>query len=406
MSAALELAGLRQLRGVVLGVVLLWKVSAFISVEQSFSTGLARRVSVDPSAGPLAENSTWEPAGAAKKNGRLDSSSRSNWKDDLQRALENSGGRQSPPGTLAASRDEDYEVWISGQLRLNRVQLCSTTVKESVADRLATLELEGVEHMLGQLVQTSTGVRDRAQTSLLSTVPVWHQLLPLVRFGRRCVFKEPSARQLARWRRSDNPGTPRWLIERERRWLGPLLTTAAVYEGRALNLDTVRLRRLAWGGSTLKLLGFLRIPFFAAGHAQSLSKSIRILYVDADFVVAIERPGGVLVFAAPHLATRAKRRPLRFMKRKSAFRRRATRALMAHGNDIDDNKPFGIGDLAWAVDTAMDVDDDRMQSFLDKPHDVKGAVSVQDMLDNNLPNEDDSAPPSTGGRGAFSPRKT
>lgn len=405
MAAALEFTDLRLVRCVVLGVVWLWKASAFMSIEQSFSTGLARRVSVDPSAGPLAEDPAWEPAGRAKKNGKLDSSSGSNWKDELQRTLKTNGGGPSPPGTLAASREADYELWISGQLRLNRVQLCSTTVKESVADRLATLELEGVEHMLGQLVQTSTGVRDRAQTSLLSTVPVWHQLLPLVRCGRRCVFKEPSARQLARWRRSDNPGTPRWLVERERRWLGPLLTTAAVFEGRALNLDTVRLRRLTWGGSTLKLFGFLRIPLVAAGQTQSLSKSIRILYVDADFVVAIERPGGVLVFAAPHLATRAKRPPLHFMKRKSAFRRRAKFASMTHGNNLDHSTPFGIGDLAWTVDTAMDVDDDRMQSFLDKPHDVKGAVSVQDMLDNNLPNEDDAAPPSTGRRGALSPRK-
>lgn len=353
---------------------------------------------VSPPVVRLSATEAWEVNLGEETNGKSaeEVAYESTWKAGVLREAAQQTTTSSPLGAMSASSDEDYEEWISKQLRLNRVQSCSTTVKENVADKLSTLELEGVNEMLRQLVRTSTGVRDRAQTSLLSSVPAWHQLLPVARsFEKRCVFREPTRRQLARFGKTRAPGTPRWIVERERRWFGPLLTSCAVYEGRAVNLETVSLRRLKWGGTRINFFGFLSIPLLA--RTRRKNKFLSVLYVDADMVVAVERPGDVLVFASPLLNARAKRPPFRLLRASMADAAKRRAASSSQGDGKDDEGAFGIGDLAWAVDTAMDVDDDEMQTFLDTPDSVKKGVSVQDMLDNNLP-----APPP---RGAGSKKK-
>lgn len=383
--------------GMVISVWAMWCWSSCGGLTLIPPTGRSRLClfSESPLHVTMVEESTWEQPGTEKKNGKREGEEE--WRVELNRAAV---GPQAatPPGALAASVEAGYDEWISSQLRVNRVQACSSSVKESVAERLASLELEGVDGMLKQLVETSTGVRDRAQTSLLSSVTTWHQLLPIGRWARRWGFRDPTRRELARWRRGT--GSARWVVERETRWLWPFLATSAVYEARPTSLDTIKLRRLSWGGSRLTFLGIFSLPFLALLPRSKKVSNIKVLYIDADFVVAVDKPNtDVVVLAAPHLADRAKRPTFRriakgFSDRRhdaklhGANRRQARSARLSSDARRDDNH-FGIGDLAWAIDTAMDVDDDQMQTFLDKPTDVKSGVSVQDMLDNNLPKEDD-----------------
>ena len=151
---------------------------------------------------------------------------------------------KAPPGSLEAAKEGDYELWISKQLRLNRIQACSTTVKEDLVRSLRSATALSdvtavVEGELRQLLFARNGVGDMARSTLIAGE--WDELLPISGVKRRV-------------RVLGAPDSGRTVIEREVRFLGPALGLASVFDAVALDSTTLRLRRRVSGARGVSLI--------------------------------------------------------------------------------------------------------------------------------------------------------
>lgn len=297
------------------------------------------------------------------------------------------GGQRLPPGPMEAALDADYETWISGQLRVNRIQGCTSTLKDDVVAKLRAADAAGNLDQIGRdinaLVNTNNGVTEKARSSLL-TATQWEELLPvrglLTRYAR---FAEDGAGALT--------------LEYSFRVLGPLLTVGVVVDAVPGDDNTIALKPRFWTGSSLRVLGArLPLPRLLAlrpGGARSLA----LLYVDVDVLVLVDRsPDGaddaLRVYGEPSL--RVGSSPLRLRAKVAAWRarRRADRERSSRLAGV--KKPASPGTIlgggSWRDDDAgiLDVDEGRMQTFLDASEKLKTQFSVQDMLDGRPSKED------------------
>jgi len=306
-----------------------------------------------------------------------------------------------PPGTLAEAAKKDYEEWISRQLRLNRIQECSFLAKEDLVEKMRRIDYdEDLAEELQRLVLTGNGVTDKSTSSLLSGH--WDEVYPNSGAIRKCSF-EPIV---------SSSGDISFLrFERERELFGPLLSIIRRYDGKKADDRTLILHTPRFGGIRIKLFGLITIPIllfskrnnnkksslFTSEKANSLSggttslvEALDFKYVDSDLVILdIPFPNRHLVVLAPPRENSLFFSLLFTARRFQAFRQRRKirkQALNNIQNDqISDSLPAPpIGDLVWKVDTAMDVDDDAIQKFLDKPNPYRSRVSIQDMLDGKL----------------------
>ena len=307
------------------------------------------------------------------------------------------GGRGVPLGPPAAASEPGYERWISSQLRTNRIQDATRGLKDKVVDALrrpdAEAELATIGRDLNLLVTSgNTGVTERARSTLLTQQRAWEELLPVraafPRYARFVAAKDagPAARPPGARFAAVAPVA----FERETRLLGPFLSAGSAWDVAAEDAATLRLTPRFGGGWFVRCLG-VPLPLPRLGAAAP--REVVVLYLEGDVLVAVDRRGGgdaLLVYAAPRLrgfrspfGLRAKLAALRVRRRERARRNARVRAA---------KKPKGaalVGDVAWRdTSSALDVDEARMQRFLDADPRRRENFSVQDMLDGRLSAED------------------
>ena len=291
-----------------------------------------------------------------------------------------------PVGGLEAASEEDYEKWISSQLRLNRIQDKVVGMEDRVVEALrrpdAAAALSGIGRDIDALVATNNGVTDRATSTLLTVGRRWEELLPL-----RGLF-----RKFARFR-SMGKGV---VFEREARLFGPLLSVGAVGDGVAKDSITLTIQPRFWGGVYVRLLGVtLPLPRLLGGGERK-QRELVVVYLAGDVAVVVDRKAdgdALCVYATPAapsftspLRLRAKVRALRQRRAAATQRRDRIRAASAAARS-----GALVGDVAWrsVEDQPMDVDEARMQRFLDNPDKFKTRFSVQDMLDGRISVDDE-----------------
>ena len=185
---------------------------------------------------------------------------------------------ERPVGGLEAASDADYETWISGQLRLNRVQDKVVGIEERVVGALrradAAASLGAIGRDIDVLVATNNGVTDRSSSTLLSGPAAWEELLPLRRVFPTFARFRPSAR------------TGGLVVEREARLLGPLLAFGAASDGSPRDSATLALAPRFWGGMYVRVLGLtLPLPRLAPPRARDLV----VMYLATDVLVVVDR---------------------------------------------------------------------------------------------------------------------
>ena len=308
------------------------------------------------------------------------------------------GGDGVPLGPPAAASEPGYERWISSQLRTNRIQDATRGLKDKVVDALrrpdAEAELATIGRDLNLLVTSgNTGVTERARSTLLTQQRAWEELLPVraafPRYARFVAAKDDAGA-------APRPPGARFAavapvaFERETRLLGPFLSAGSAWDVAAEDAATLRLTPRFGGGWFLRCLG-VPLPLPRLGAAAP--REVVVLYLEGDVLVAVDRRGGgdaLLVYAAPRLrgfrsplGLRAKLAARRVRRRERAQRRARVRAA---------KEPRGaalVGDVAWRdTSSALDVDEARMQRFLDADPRRRENFSVQDMLDGRLSAED------------------
>ena len=108
--------------------------------------------------------------------------------DDEELALVAELRGRLPPGSLAAADEADYDQWIAGQLRLNRIQAFTSSSKEDVVASLrssdAITDLGETIDNLRNIIAMNNGVRDKARSMLLLN-GAWDQLAPITGIARR-----------------------------------------------------------------------------------------------------------------------------------------------------------------------------------------------------------------------------
>ena len=275
---------------------------------------------------------------------------------------------KGPPGTLAASILPDYTEWISSQLRINRVQACSDLIKTDLVEKLRRLDYDkDLAEDLKELVATNNGVFDKSASTLLSGT--WDEVYPASRVGgsRRAAFKIDD----------------KVVVRFERQLLGPLLGFVRVFDGFKSDVQTLGLRRRKFGGLQMRLFGLtLPLPWIFRGYTQ---KSLTFLYVDSDLLIFKDQNGQKLSVLAPPLE-RSLFNSLLYVARRyqtSKRRRQLSETYKPESQRTDVERGPPIGDLVWQADTSMEVNDEDMQEFLDKPL-LRANFSVQDMLDGNF----------------------
>ncbi|KAH8098449.1 WSC domain-containing protein [Aureococcus anophagefferens] len=185
---------------------------------------------------------------------------------------------ERPVGGLEAASDADYETWISGQLRLNRVQDKVVGIEERVVGALrradAAASLGAIGRDIDVLVATNNGVTDRSSSTLLAGQGAWEELLPLRRLFPTFARFRPSAR------------TGGLVVEREARVLGPLLAFGAAADGSPRDSATLALAPRFWGGMYVRVFGLtLPLPRLAPPRARDLV----VMYLATDVLVIVDR---------------------------------------------------------------------------------------------------------------------
>ena len=296
-------------------------------------------------------------------------------------------------GPPAAASEPGYERWISSQLRTNRIQDATRGLKDRVLDALrrpdAEADLSNIGRDLDALVTSgNAGVTEKARSTLLVQQAAWEELLPV-----RAAF--PRFARFVAAAGSARGGLPSAAVapaafERETRLLGPLLSAGSVWDVAAEDSTTLRLTTRFGGGWFLRCLG-VPLPLPRLGSADA--REVAVLYLEADLLVAVDRRSdgdALLVYAAPQL--RGFRSPLGLRAKLAALRARRRERAARTARLRASTQPRGaalVGDVAWRdTASAMDVDEARMQRFLDADPRRRENFSVQDMLDGRLSAED------------------
>ncbi|KAK7250149.1 hypothetical protein SO694_00006450 [Aureococcus anophagefferens] len=274
---------------------------------------------------------------------------------------------ERPVGGLEAASDADYETWISGQLRLNRVQ-----------DKVVGIE----ERVVGALRRADAAASLGAIGRDIDVLGAWEELLPLRRLFPTFARFRPSAR------------TGGLVVEREARVLGPLPRVGAPPDGSPRDSATLALAPRFWGGMYVRVFGLtLPLPRLAPPRARDLV----VMYLATDALVIADRraaqgstgsPTATRSPCSPSPRPGASRRPCASRQGRRLPRGRGQRPPAPREAAAAETAGALVGDVDWTRDDGMDVDDAVMQKFLESSDKFKSQFSVQDMLDGKIRAED------------------